>query len=36
MADEIRLRTPHERPLMSVRERETLVLIAEGLSARPT
>jgi len=33
VADEIRLRTPRERPLMSARERETLALIAEGLSA---
>jgi len=33
VADEIRLRTPRERPLMSARERETLMLIAEGLSA---
>jgi two-component system, NarL family, nitrate/nitrite response regulator NarL len=30
---EIRLRAPHERPLMSDRERQTLALIAEGLSA---
>jgi two-component system, NarL family, nitrate/nitrite response regulator NarL len=33
VADEIRLRTPRERPLMTNRERETLRLIAEGLSA---
>jgi two-component system, NarL family, nitrate/nitrite response regulator NarL len=33
IADEIRLRAPHDRPLMSGRERETLRLIAEGLSA---
>lgn len=33
VAEEIRLRTPRERPLMSTRERETLALIAEGLSA---
>ena len=33
VADEIRLRTPRERPVMSARERETLTLIAEGLSA---
>jgi two-component system, NarL family, nitrate/nitrite response regulator NarL len=33
VAEEIRLRTPHERPVMSARERETLALIAEGLSA---
>jgi two-component system, NarL family, nitrate/nitrite response regulator NarL len=33
VADEIRLRTPRDRPLMSARERETLTLIAEGLSA---
>ena len=33
VADEIRLRTPRQRPLMSARERETLTLIAEGLSA---
>jgi two-component system, NarL family, nitrate/nitrite response regulator NarL len=33
VADEIRLRTPRDRPLMSARERETLALIAEGLSA---
>ena len=33
LAGEIRLRAPHDRPVMSVRERETLTLIAEGLSA---
>jgi two-component system, NarL family, nitrate/nitrite response regulator NarL len=33
VAGEIRLRAPHERPVMSDRERETLTLIAEGLSA---
>jgi two-component system nitrate/nitrite response regulator NarL len=33
VADEIRLRTPRQRPLMSERERQTLTLIAEGLSA---
>ena len=33
VAAEIRLRAAHERPLMSARERETLELIAEGLSA---
>jgi two-component system nitrate/nitrite response regulator NarL len=33
LAEEIRLRTPRERPVMSARERETLALIAEGLSA---
>jgi two-component system, NarL family, nitrate/nitrite response regulator NarL len=33
IAAEIRLRAPRERPLMSERERETLTLIAEGLSA---
>ena len=33
VAGEIRLRAPHERPVMSDRERETLRLIAEGLSA---
>jgi two-component system nitrate/nitrite response regulator NarL len=33
VAGEIRLRAPHDRPVMSERERETLVLIAEGLSA---
>jgi two-component system nitrate/nitrite response regulator NarL len=33
VAGEIRLRAPHDRPLMSERERETLTLIAEGLSA---
>jgi two-component system, NarL family, nitrate/nitrite response regulator NarL len=33
VADEIRHRTPRERPLMSPRERETLALIARGLSA---
>jgi two-component system, NarL family, nitrate/nitrite response regulator NarL len=33
VAGEIRLRAPHERPVMSERERETLTLIAEGLSA---
>ena len=33
VADEIRLREPRDRPLMSTRERETLALIAEGLTA---
>jgi two-component system nitrate/nitrite response regulator NarL len=33
VAGEIRLRTPRDRPVMSARERETLTLIAEGLSA---
>jgi two-component system, NarL family, nitrate/nitrite response regulator NarL len=33
VADEIRQRSPRRRPLMSERERQTLVLIAEGLSA---
>ena len=33
VAGEIRLRAPRDRPLMSERERETLILIAEGLSA---
>jgi len=33
VAGEIRLRAPHDRPVMSERERETLTLIAEGLSA---
>jgi two-component system, NarL family, nitrate/nitrite response regulator NarL len=33
VADEIRHRTPRTRPLMTERERETLGLIAEGLSA---
>jgi two-component system, NarL family, nitrate/nitrite response regulator NarL len=33
VAGEIRMRTPHDRPLMTARERETLTLIAEGLSA---
>jgi two-component system, NarL family, nitrate/nitrite response regulator NarL len=33
VAGEIRLRAPHDRPVMSDRERETLMLIAEGLSA---
>jgi two-component system, NarL family, nitrate/nitrite response regulator NarL len=33
IADEIRLRAPRDRPVMSDRERETLALIAEGLSA---
>jgi two-component system, NarL family, nitrate/nitrite response regulator NarL len=33
LAGEIRLRAPRERPAMSGRERETLRLIAEGLSA---
>jgi two-component system nitrate/nitrite response regulator NarL len=33
VAGEIRLRAPHDRPVMSDRERETLILIAEGLSA---
>jgi two-component system, NarL family, nitrate/nitrite response regulator NarL len=33
IAGEIRLRAPRDRPVMSVRERETLTLIAEGLSA---
>jgi two-component system nitrate/nitrite response regulator NarL len=33
VAGEIRLRAVHDRPVMSDRERETLTLIAEGLSA---
>jgi two-component system nitrate/nitrite response regulator NarL len=33
VADEIRLREPRSRPVMTARERETLRLIAEGLSA---
>jgi two-component system nitrate/nitrite response regulator NarL len=33
IAGEIRLRAPHDRPLMSEREHETLNLIAAGLSA---
>ena len=33
VAGEIRLRAPHDRPVMSERERETLTLIAKGLSA---
>jgi two-component system, NarL family, nitrate/nitrite response regulator NarL len=33
VAGEIRLRTSRERPVMTMRERETLTLIAEGLSA---
>jgi two-component system nitrate/nitrite response regulator NarL len=33
LAGEIRLRTPNRRPAMTARERETLTLIAEGLSA---
>jgi two-component system, NarL family, nitrate/nitrite response regulator NarL len=33
VAGEIRLRAPRDRPVMSDRERETLTLIAEGLSA---
>jgi two-component system, NarL family, nitrate/nitrite response regulator NarL len=33
IAGEIRLRAPHDRPVMSERERETLTLIARGLSA---
>ena len=33
LADEIRLRTPRDRPAMTGRERETLTLIAAGLSA---
>jgi two-component system nitrate/nitrite response regulator NarL len=33
IAGEIRLRAPHDRPVMSDREREILTLIAEGLSA---
>jgi two-component system nitrate/nitrite response regulator NarL len=33
LAAEIRLRAPRDRPLMSARERETLKLIADGLSA---
>ena len=33
VAGEIRLRTPSERPAMTAREQETLVLIAEGMSA---
>ena len=34
VAGEIRLRAPRDRPVMTERERETLTLIAEGLSAR--
>jgi two-component system nitrate/nitrite response regulator NarL len=33
VADEIRLRAPRDRPVMTQRERETLTLIAKGLSA---
>lgn len=33
VAQEIRIRTPRERPLMTDRERQTLRLIAEGLTA---
>ena len=33
VAQEIRIRTPRERPLMTERERQTLRLIAEGLTA---
>jgi two-component system, NarL family, nitrate/nitrite response regulator NarL len=33
VADEIRLRAPHTRPLMTEREHQTLRLIAEGLTA---
>jgi two-component system, NarL family, nitrate/nitrite response regulator NarL len=33
IAEEIRMRAPRDRPVMSARERETLTLIAEGLSA---
>jgi two-component system, NarL family, nitrate/nitrite response regulator NarL len=33
VAGEIRLRAPRDRPIMSERERQTLTLIAEGLSA---
>jgi len=33
VADEIRRRAPRDRPVMTARERETLVLIADGLSA---
>jgi len=33
VAEEIRLRAPRTRPVMTERERETLTLIAEGLSA---
>lgn len=33
VAGEIRLRAPRDRPVMTERERETLVLIAKGLSA---
>jgi two-component system nitrate/nitrite response regulator NarL len=33
VAEEIRIRAPRTRPLMTERERETLRLIAEGLSA---
>jgi two-component system nitrate/nitrite response regulator NarL len=33
VAEEIRLRAPRSRPLMTDRERETLRLIAEGMSA---
>jgi two-component system, NarL family, nitrate/nitrite response regulator NarL len=33
LAGEIRLREPHNRPILSDRERDTLKLVAEGLSA---
>ena len=33
VANEIRLRTPRDRPAMTAREQETLALIAEGMSA---
>jgi two-component system nitrate/nitrite response regulator NarL len=33
VAGEIRLRTSRDRPLMTARERETLTLLAEGMSA---
>jgi two-component system, NarL family, nitrate/nitrite response regulator NarL len=33
VADEIRLRAPRDRPVMTERERETLTLMAKGLSA---
>ncbi len=33
MAEQIRRGSPRRRPLMSQRERQTLVLIADGLSA---
>jgi two-component system, NarL family, nitrate/nitrite response regulator NarL len=33
VAGEIRLRSSNDRPVMTVRERETLTLLAEGMSA---